>query len=224
MGVTHCRLRARLSGHKSLARKERGYHLTCWIGSLLDADVEPLMLVIEIGIGDGWGEAERKWIRWFRAARVRLTNATEGGEGCLGHAVSPEARAKMGATHRGKPLSKEHRAKVAAGNRGKKMSPEAVAKTVAAHQGSHHSQKSRERISAAMKGRPRCKPNAETIAKRAATMAAKKAAGWVKRGYPMSAEAKLKLSEARRGHKHSPEARMKMSISKQQRDAEKVQS
>lgn len=44
---------------------------------------------------------------------------------------SDEARARIGAARRGKPLSEEHRAKLAAAKKGKKQSPELIEKRIA---------------------------------------------------------------------------------------------
>jgi hypothetical protein len=52
-----------------------------WILSLVSIGLEPLMETIESGSGDGWQDAERKWIAFYRASGSRLTNATAGGDG-----------------------------------------------------------------------------------------------------------------------------------------------
>ena len=216
--VTHQRLQHRLSQHLSLARRSRKYHLTCWIGSLLDQGAEPVVRVLESGEGGAWAEAEAQWILRCRAEGADLTNATNGGEGCPGHVVSPEAHAKIRAARLGKPLSKEHRAKVAAGNRGKQKSREAIANTPAATRGRRHSVEARQKMSLSRKGQPGSKPGPETIAKRVATMALKKQAGWVKKGTPLSQEARAKVAAARRGQKHTLEVCAKIRAAKRASD------
>lgn len=215
VGVTCQRPKARLSGHLSLARKQRKYHLTAWLGSLLDAGVRPLMCVVETGAGPAWGAAEAKWIKHFRGLGRDLTNATAGGEGCPGHSVSAEARARIAAARRGKPLSEEHRRKVAEGNRGKRISPEAVAKTASFWRGRKHSDATKSKISAAAAGRTGVVPSAETLAKRSASiklaLAAKRAAGWTRE--PLTEEHKAKIRAGRQGKTHSVESRAKMSAS-----------
>lgn len=150
--MTHQEPKKRLLNHLSRARKGARYHLFNWIRKLLTEGVEPTLRVIETGSGDGWGEAEAKWITRHRLQGCALTNATDGGEGCPGHTVSDEARAKIRAARLGKPLTEEHKAKVAAGNRGKKMSPESIARGVDKRRGLKHTPEAKAKISASRKG------------------------------------------------------------------------
>ena len=228
VGVTHQKTRTRLAGHMSRARKERRYHLTAWVGSLLDAGVEPVLKVVESGTGADWAEAEVRWIHRYREMGFDLTNATDGGEGCPGHSVSPEAREKIAAAHRGKPLSAEHRAKVAAGNRGKKISPEAIAKTAASWRGRKHRPESREKMAAARRGRPGYKPTPEILLKRSeaikAALARKRETDWKPSRAPFTPESLERIAAAHRGKKHTLEARAKMSAAKRRRILEDASS
>jgi hypothetical protein len=221
VGMTHQRVKARLSRHLTLARAGKRYHLTNWLRTLLSAGVEPLLKVIDSGVGDGWGSTERKWIQWHREQGYHLTNATDGGEGATGHTVSAEARERIATAHRGKPLSAEHRAKVREGNLGKKMSPEAIAKTALFWRGRKHSAETKKKISVAMKGRKGWKPTPETIAKRSVSIrAALSSEEWVdpRKGRARSPETRAKISAAKKGREHTPETRAKISASKRARD------
>lgn len=56
---------------------------------------------------------ETKWIKEYKSNNPKYGyNLTEGGEGNPGHKVSEEARAKIGASHKGKALSEEHKQKM----------------------------------------------------------------------------------------------------------------
>ncbi len=225
VGITHQRCSKRLAKHLELARKDlRSSHLINWLRKLMASEAKPLMVVIHAGSGDTWGSVESWWISWHRVRGHQLTNATEGGEGCPGHAVTAEARAKIRAAREGKPLSAEHRAKVAAGNRGKKMSPEAIAKSASFWRGRTHNANTKAKISAARSGTVGSKQRPETIAKRVAETRIKMAsAEWLdpRRGRPLTSEHRAGIATAKKGYKHSPEAIAKMSASKRARDIER---
>ena len=225
VGVTHQKMRVRYAQHLELARKSPRYHLANWVRSLLANGVQPLMVPVEVGSGEGWGEAETKWIKHFRELHCDLVNATNGGEGCPGHSVSAEARERIRQAHLGKPLSAAHRAKVAAGNRGKKMSPEAIEKTAAFWRGRKHRPESRAKISLALRGKSRRAPTSEVLARRgAAIRAAFAAPDWVSPwlGRHQSTETKAKISAANRGRKRSPESCTKISAARRKREAERA--
>lgn len=75
-----------------------------------------------------WQFWEREYIRVFRAIGFNLTNLTAGGDGVVGHKHSPEARAKIGAIHRGKTMSLESRAKIGEAGRGRRHSKATIEK------------------------------------------------------------------------------------------------
>jgi predicted GIY-YIG superfamily endonuclease len=88
--------KVRLSMHRYEAvRHPHKTHKTAWLLSLVSIGLEPLMEIIESGTGNGWDEAERRWIAHYRANGARLVNATEGGEGCPGRIVSAASREKQ---------------------------------------------------------------------------------------------------------------------------------
>lgn len=134
--------------------------------------------------------------RWHIAKLGSLVpngyNLETGGKS--GGKLSPEARAKISASHKGKTLSKEHRAKVSKVHKGKIISPETRAKMSDAKRGKSPSPEHRAKISDA------------------------------RRGKPLSPEHRAKISEGLRGDKHplygkthSSESRAKMSESQRNR-------
>jgi len=93
-GTVHApgeRLRGHISEARTLkTRRDR------WIFSLLNAGHLPVIQVIETGFGEGMAEAERRWIAHHRKNGARLTNETDGGEGCLrGQMLSEQDFLKM---------------------------------------------------------------------------------------------------------------------------------
>lgn len=98
-------------------------HKARWFSSILKLGLKPLMEVIESGDDDTkWENAEREQIARHRKLGCNLTNATDGGEGVKG--MGADARAKIGAAHRGKIMSPESRALMSMQRLGKKHSPE----------------------------------------------------------------------------------------------------
>jgi hypothetical protein len=141
VGWTSKSLARRLNTHiqEAISKRARSYRAK-WLLSLLSIGIRPVIEAIEHGNGDGWAEAERRWIAKFRADGARLVNATDGGEGTPGMRVSekakrmtaertrgkarpPEVIAKWHAAARaanlGRKFTPEHRAKISAGNTGK---------------------------------------------------------------------------------------------------------
>jgi hypothetical protein len=120
-------------------------------------------------------------IERYRAAGHKLSNRAEGGAGPTGASWSPEARARLSATHKKRPrppMSAETKAKISAARKGKPL------------QGEHRARFAK--IAA--------NPSAETRAKISA-------AG---RGRSHTDETKLKIGAAHRGKVVSEETREKM--------------
>ena len=124
-----------------------------------------------------------------------LRNRTNGGEGSSGAIHTPETRAKISATMKGKNSP----------NYGKTLSPETKAKLSASHKGKTHTPEARAKISAAQKGKTL---SPETKAKMSAA----------RKDTPRSLETREKISESLKGENHplygktlSPEIKAKIS-------------
>jgi hypothetical protein len=65
-----------------------------WLFSLISIGLRPIAEAVESGAGDGWQDAERRWIAHYRAQGARLTNGTDGGEGVIGWGT-PEERSAI---------------------------------------------------------------------------------------------------------------------------------
>lgn len=171
----------RLLAHISEAARSRRVNKKCsWIKELLLQGGSPTMSVLETGAGAGWQEAEKRWIKNFLDAGVRLTNATDGGEAPMtGRKHTPEALAKMSASHLGRRLSEAAKQRIAFAHRGMKASTE-----------------TRVKLSKLRKGVP-------LSVKHAAAVALANKSKW-------TAEAKAKLVATQTGRKHTLVTRQKM--------------
>jgi hypothetical protein len=132
------RLKHRYRCHRFGSKKPRT-HRDRWIRALRATGLEPEMLIIEGVSGRAAAvDAEREMIAYFKMLGCRLTNATDGGEGALGHRWSDEERQRMsrergGSNHPnfGKCRPASTREKIAAKLRGRKSAPEVNAKRAA---------------------------------------------------------------------------------------------
>jgi hypothetical protein len=104
-----------------------------WIRALLRLGLEPERFVIEEALSsrEAAAEAEVGWIAYFRMIGCRLTNATDGGDGAVGHRWSTEERARMSEQRRGerhpnfgKHLDDVTRERIASSSRGRTNSEE----------------------------------------------------------------------------------------------------
>lgn len=156
VGKTVNSLARRLSNH---LRDTRLNHRYCWIKSVLNRGLKPIINAIEKNIGDNWVERERYWIGFYNSQGAHLVNHSDGGEGASGVKHSPEHCAKMRALWE----NPEYRLKVISANKGRKASPEARANM---REGQKRrlppTAETRDKISAAGKGR---KFSPETIRK-----------------------------------------------------------
>jgi hypothetical protein len=86
VGFTSRSPEKRLKQHLIESRSSRfSYLYRCrWVSSIVTQGLLPKLEVIETGKGDGWPEAERRWISKLQSQGVRLTNATVGGDGSFG--------------------------------------------------------------------------------------------------------------------------------------------
>jgi hypothetical protein len=86
--------RARLLKHINTAVKaRRPIRSQRWILSLVSIGLVPVIEVIESGCGEGYQDAERHWIAYYRALGHDLTNTTDGGEGIVGWGTPEQRRA-----------------------------------------------------------------------------------------------------------------------------------
>lgn len=177
----------RLNTHiQAAVSKPAATHRARWILSLLSIGIRPVMTVIESGEGDGWREAERRWIAFFREEGARLVNGTDGGDGTPGLKQTPENTARfvamvksrvrspeeikssverLRAINLGRKLSPDHRRKLLESTMGREVSSETRAKLSAALKGRQYSETTRAQMSEAAKKR---KATPETRAKMAA--------------------------------------------------------
>lgn len=105
----------------SLALK--GYK-SSWLKALLASGVAPEQVILQVVPADQANDAERWWIAMGRSIGLRLTNATDGGDGFSLASQSPEARARISQALRGRKLSAEHRRNLSRARRGLKVSDE----------------------------------------------------------------------------------------------------
>lgn len=148
VGMTF-RYRKRFIEHLSRARRGARTYRDCWIRSLLNRGIMPAIEFVEYGQGDGWQDAERRWIA-YHGASGRLVNLTSGGEGVPGYIPTPELRALWSRQRRG--------VKYALGRigamTGRTHTAEARAKISLASTGRRHTDGSRAKLSIARKGKP----------------------------------------------------------------------
>lgn len=143
-------------------RKEDTYKAR-WIRSLLKAELEPMMLLLEWSDNEEIKNHESEWIAHFSYIGFKLTNATEGGDGILGYHHTPESIKKFSSKLRNVPKSLEHRlrlsisrtgqklssatkAKMSQVRTGKKRTPESIAKTTAFHRGRKRSEETKQKL------------------------------------------------------------------------------
>ena len=139
----------RLSVHLKKAQKGVRGHLYNWIRKLIEESYEPLLQILEVVRKSNWRTAERFWIKYYKTARVDLTNILPGGEGnSFKHTL--EAKKKISDAQRGKPSK----------YKGHKHTLETIEKIRFANSGSRHSQygvpkseKTKRRISRTKKER-----------------------------------------------------------------------
>lgn len=120
-------LSKRLRRHYSDARIRPRTHVNHWIASLFRDNLHPRCIIIE-SRHSAYSNAALAEIDWIRILRqdCRLTNRTDGGDGCLGVVrapISEETRRRLSVSHIGYKQSHEHIAKRAAKLRGVPLKP-----------------------------------------------------------------------------------------------------
>lgn len=181
----------RLRDHMRDARAGNQTYKARWIRTLLDQGVKPAYDLLDKSAFGDWADAERWWIKRKREEGCRLTNATDGGDGMLGHVVTPETKELIRAAHLGVGHTDETRAVLSRHRKGMVL-PEAW----------------RANISAALKRRPREIYDAVRSAQKGRVKSAEECANIAaaKRGKPRPPG----LMDAFRAKAHTPEAIAKM--------------
>lgn len=147
VGVTF-RGKKRFNEHMSRATMGGKTHRDNWIRLLISLGSRPVYRVIEQGRGDGWQDAERRWIAHYRQS-CDLVNHTDGGDGTPGYVPTPELRQKWSAMRAGVPYPPDRIPAM----KGKRHTSEARAKISAAGAGRVQTRNAREKISKARKGK-----------------------------------------------------------------------
>jgi hypothetical protein len=148
----------RLRRHMAASSRAK-YHAGYWLESLKRLGLKPLLEIVDVGMGNGHGAAERAWIAEYRSRGANLTNTSTGGEGRSGP-HSEEAKANIRASKQN--VSDETRARISAGKsdpsaevrsrmseaqRGKRASADTRAKMAAVKTGKRHSLETRAKMS-----------------------------------------------------------------------------
>lgn len=122
VGKTVKSLKARLQIHVASSGYYARRHVCHWIKELQSLSLYPsIELLEEVDPGKDWAARERYWIAKLRNDGCRLTNLTEGGDGCHGIKRSPASIEKTAAAHRGKTISAEQRRKQSIAMKGRKL-------------------------------------------------------------------------------------------------------
>lgn len=150
-------LKARFKTHIQHARRcLHDCYKDRWVRALLALNMSPVMKVIEEGEGDGWQDAERRWIAYYKE-RAKLTNGTIGGEGGLGAVWSDEAKARLSKILTGRKRSPEGRASIARANKRRGWTSEQRASIANANRrrwtGASHTAATRARMATSGKAR-----------------------------------------------------------------------
>lgn len=158
VGKTSATLRRRLKKHVEVAGREiHKNHKDNWIRMLLSAKQEPIIELLEEGLGEGWQEAEIRQIKNHQDKYGDLiTNTTAGGDGGLGISHSDETKRKISEANLGRKHSLETRQKMSEARRGISTGPfsnEHRANLSIAHKGRKHTEEWKRNHAAAMQGK-----------------------------------------------------------------------
>lgn len=166
VGKTVQSLERRLTQH---CDRESRTHKGNWVASVLAGGGQVEIRLLEVVPSwRNWEEAEARWIRHYRDAGVKLTNATDGGDGShnlaqdvrdriantlRGRKASPELRAKLQEIARNSPLRLERVEKMRAANLGRSRGPEFKEKLRQINLGKTLSEETKKRLSASHMGK-----------------------------------------------------------------------
>lgn len=113
VGYTSRPVALRFRAHLNVTWRNRT-HVGHWIKGLIDQGLKPLMAVVQSGTGDGWKDAERRWIADL-SLTADLCNHTQGGDGGSlldsesGRVVRRKRSASMKARWNSRPEWKEQK-------------------------------------------------------------------------------------------------------------------
>jgi NUMOD3 motif-containing protein len=152
IGQTIQSLSERLRGHIK-ARNRKKTHVSCWIKSLMDQNLEPKILPLDVAYTREELDAmEIFYIKYAREMGEDLTNHTDGGRGIKGFRHSPEEIIKQSKREKGKKLSEAHKQKIANAHKGKIVSQETKDKLSKVNMGHKHSEETRLKLLGLHKG------------------------------------------------------------------------
>lgn len=160
-------------------------------------------------------ELNAKEIEYISINNSLSPNGYNAGKGGDNYEKTPETRAKLSASNKGRIISDEWRKNLSIARKGRKITEETRKKMREAQKGRKITEEMKEKIRNTLLGR---KPSKETIAKRIATQTGKP---WSDKkresmlGRKLTEESKKKMSESQKGRVFSEETRQKM------RDAKK---
>lgn len=103
----------RLRDHISAAATGKRRPVYDWIRSLAEKGKRPVMLILESGVGDGWKQAERRWISSFSG----LFNLSAGGD--LPY-IPAESRKRAAEKLKSRVFTEEHKKRISAAKIGTK--------------------------------------------------------------------------------------------------------
>jgi hypothetical protein len=110
----------RLANH---CNEHSNTHRSHWIQSVIRRGRRPKLVVMDsFPSCIGWQAVERAWIAWALEKGEPLTNGTSGGDGVPD--LSPESRARIVATWKGRKHRPESLAKIGAASRKRRHTPE----------------------------------------------------------------------------------------------------
>lgn len=112
--------RHRFTCHVNPEPAHRSTHKGCWIGTLRDKGLLPIIKVFEWVPCEGWEEVERAYIAEARRVGADLTNLSTGGDGGVGPMDAPGARAKVSAAQKGRVRTQAQKDAVSAFHTGRK--------------------------------------------------------------------------------------------------------
>jgi len=150
VGKTVYTLSYRLNKHLKTTEQN---HRANWFRKLASEGTPPVLLELEV-VAEGWEEAERFWIAYFKFLGARLLNATRGGEGTPGLRWSEESKEKQ-RKNAGKniEINRKNIQKAIASNVGRKHSAEWIANNVATRLGLKRTVETLTKLSTASKHR-----------------------------------------------------------------------